>query len=70
MAAAKACPKCDGRMEDGFVVDHGYGEKHVAGWQSGKPVRKWWGLKVDKKRLLSIESWRCNRCGFLEHYAR
>lgn len=40
MAAAKACPKCDGRMEDGFVVDHSYGEKHVAGWQSGKPVKK------------------------------
>ncbi|MBX7513469.1 hypothetical protein K3179_02795 [Qipengyuania sp. GH38] len=70
MAAGKTCPKCEGRMEEGFTVDRGYGEAHVPGWHKGAPDKRWWGLKVDKKSLLAIESWRCNRCGYLEHYAR
>ena len=70
MAAGKTCPKCEGRMEEGFTVDRSYGEAHVLGWHNGAPDKRWWGLKVDKKSLLAIESCRCNRCGYLEHYAR
>lgn len=70
MAAGRTCPKCDGRMEEGFTVDRGHGENHVPGWHKGAPDKRWWGLKVDKKSLLAIESWRCNRCGYLEQYAR
>ena len=69
MAAAKSCPKCDGRMEEGFSVDRGYGENHVAGWHPGKPDTRWWGLKAQRKSVLAISKFRCNKCGYLESYA-
>lgn len=70
MAGGKSCARCDGRMEVGFTVDAGYGESHVPLWHRGPPQKKWWGLKVNKKETLPIETWRCNRCGYLESYAK
>lgn len=70
MAGGKYCPKCEGRMEQGFVADSAHGATAIAQWHRGAPQQKWWGLKVDKKEMLPIESWRCNRCGYLEHYAK
>ena len=57
-------------MEEGFIPDYGYGEKHAAGWHPGAPDKKWWGLKVDKKVMRRIESFRCTKCGYLENYAK
>ena len=70
MAAGSYCPKCNGRMEEGFIPDYGYGEKHAAGWHPGTPNKKWWGLKVDRKVMRRIESFRCTKCGYLENYAK
>ena len=64
------CPKCSGAMTEGFILDNTYGEKRVAGWMSGKPVRSFWtGLKTGKQKPIDIATWRCGRCGFLESYA-
>lgn len=69
MAAGKSCSRCDGRMEEGFMVDVGNSIHNVGKWHRGAPLLKWWGLKVKKQDMLSVTSWRCNRCGLLENYA-
>jgi predicted nucleic-acid-binding Zn-ribbon protein len=67
----RECPKCRGRMSEGFVVDSGdYGTATVSTWQGGEPKKSFWtGLKQDKKAQIEITTWRCDRCGFLENYA-
>ena len=67
----RACPKCQGRMTEGFIVDSGdYGTASVSTWQGGEPKKSFWtGLKQDKKAQIQVTTWRCDRCGFLENYA-
>ena len=68
---SKTCPKCGGRMAQGFQLDLGDGSaKKIASWVEGTPERAWFKtVKVRGKRQLEIESWRCERCFFLESYA-
>lgn len=67
----RECPKCQSmQIEEGFIVDHGYGEKHVAAFNRGAPDKKWWGLKSKKQDRLAIATYRCTRCGYLESYAK
>ena len=67
-----SCPKCNGSMSEGFVVDRGdYGTAHVSTYQGGEPSRSFWtGLKQSKKDQIKITTLRCNRCGYLESYAK
>ena len=70
MAEARTCPKCGGGMEDGYVVDQGYGTNTVPGWREGEPRKSiWTGLKLGGSTPLEITTWRCRRCGYLESYA-
>ena len=64
------CPKCNNRMEEGFMVDEGYGARHVLRFHPDKPDKRWWGLKVSKPKMTKVEVYRCTRCGFLEQYAK
>ena len=67
---SKPCPKCNSSMTEGFVIDQTYGATAVPGWIEGKPQRSvWTGVKVLGKPRFEIATWRCGRCGFLEHYA-
>ena len=67
---SKTCGKCGGAMEIGVVVDHGYGTNYPERWQKGEAkVSFWWGLRENRKAQLDVETWRCDRCGFLESYA-
>lgn len=67
---SKTCGKCGGTMAIGVIVDHSHGTNYPETWQKGAAsVSKWWGLRLDKKAQLAVETWRCNRCGFLESYA-
>lgn len=64
------CPKCRGRMSEGFVVDQGYGTVQVSTWQGGEPKKSFWtGVKQDKAAQIPISTWRCDRCGYLESFA-
>jgi hypothetical protein len=64
------CPKCSGRMEQGFVVDHSHGARIVSEWAAGPPLKSFWtGTKLPEERL-PIGTYRCERCGYLESYAR
>jgi hypothetical protein len=70
MAGDKTCPKCSGKMGEGFIVDNTYGGATASNWQGGKPVRSiWTGVKQDSVSQREVTSFRCTRCGFLENYA-
>lgn len=63
------CPKCQGSMAVGFILDNSDNRRKVANWVEGQPVRSFWrGVKVGTKH--EIQTWRCVRCGFLESYAK
>ena len=70
MRAPMECPKCQGKMGQGVIVDVGYGQSCVAAFLPGEAtISRWFGLKVRKKDLIPTQSFRCGRCGFLENYA-
>jgi len=57
-------------MEDGYIIDEGYGTRTVANWVAGAPERSiWTGLKLRGKGKLAVTTYRCRRCGCLESYA-
>ena len=67
-----SCPKCQGTMELGYIIDQGYAKVAVAQWVSGEPEISMWmggGLKLRGKDRLDVTTYRCRRCGFLESYA-
>jgi hypothetical protein len=68
---APACPKCQGEMIQGFVVDHTYGAVVLNYWVEGPPQRSFWtGIKVPPMKSVPIGTFRCASCGYLESYAR
>lgn len=66
-----SCPKCQGSMAEGYILDSAHGYNAVSNWIEGAPVKSMWtGVKLGKRKSLPVQSWRCGRCGFLEFYAR
>jgi hypothetical protein len=67
---SKSCPKCGGRMDQGFLLELKDGnQKAVTEWVEGMPHKKWYGLSIRGQRKLTVETWRCGRCAYLESYA-
>jgi hypothetical protein len=67
---SRQCPKCSGSMAEGFVVDASHGTMGVSSWIEGPPKKSvWTGVSLTGRRRSEIATWRCGRCGFLEHYA-
>jgi ribosomal protein L37E len=66
------CPRCGGDMDLGLVVDRGdYSIPEVANWVEGMPERSLWsGLKTKGRETYPVRSYRCEKCGYLESYAR
>jgi hypothetical protein len=58
-------------MSEGFVADRTHhSAAAVPIWVEGQPEGSvWTGLKLRGKPRAGIATWRCRRCGFLEHYA-
>ena len=57
-------------MAEGFIVDATHGSNGVSSWIEGAPEKSiWTGVKLSGRGRTEIASWRCSRCGFLEHYA-
>jgi DNA-directed RNA polymerase subunit RPC12/RpoP len=65
-----ACPRCQGSMEEGYILDESYGRRLPSKWVEGAPEYWLWNLKVRGKRQLVLTTYRCRQCGFLESYAR
>ncbi len=67
---SKQCPKCSSSMTEGFVLDATHGGTAVSSWVEGVTEKSMWtGVKVTGRARAEIASWRCGRCGFIEHYA-
>jgi hypothetical protein len=58
-------------MAEGLVIDNTHGARGVSSWLEGAPVKSIWvGLKLQGKKPVPIQAYRCTRCGFLENYAK
>ena len=65
------CPKCQGEMEQGFVLDNTQGVQIVSHWSSGQPKKSFWtGTKLSEDKQIPIGTFRCKDCGYLESFAR
>ena len=63
------CTKCNGRMEQGFLLDNTSGGIANAEWASGEAKRsKWMGVRMKGRRKLEITAYRCIDCGHIELY--
>lgn len=71
--AMKRCIRCDGELEQGFMVDKGDDNaSHQAQWASGQPHKSFWrisAVRSDSKMLLVV-TYRCKNCGRLESFAQ
>jgi hypothetical protein len=57
-------------MAEGFTLAQRDDYRRLAGWVAGAPRKQFLlGLKLPHKPL-DIQTWRCQRCGFLENYAK
>lgn len=65
------CPKCEGAMEQGYLVDHGHANvKRQEQWVAGEPKNSWFiGLDTSGRKVRRVVTCRCIVCGFLESYA-
>lgn len=72
MAEELACQRCGGTMQEGFVMDRGhYSFPAEQQWVEGEAQTSFWtGLKTDGRQQFKVETYRCERCGRLESYAR
>ena len=72
MTQPMICPKCSGEMENGFMIEHGYGpgEQQVR-WVEGKPIPRFWsrGVNLEGREPLPVTTFRCEGCGYLESFA-
>jgi hypothetical protein len=66
------CPRCGRAMQAGYLLDHGdHNARMVSSWVAGTPEKSFWtGLKTKDRTVLPVTTYRCERCGFLESYAR
>jgi hypothetical protein len=66
------CLRCKGPMELGFVLDRGHHNSAAEQtWIEGEPEKSFWtGIKTKDREKHAIETYRCERCGYLESYAR
>jgi hypothetical protein len=66
-----ACPKCAKMMARGFIPESSHATI-VSFWVEGEPESSFWsaGIKIPEDKVISIVTYRCIGCGFLESYAR
>ena len=69
MSEGRKCPDCRTEMVEGFILDMTYGGSLVPRWLEGKPeLSVWTGVKAKGKTCLSVETYRCPKCGLLRSY--
>ncbi len=62
------CPKCNGAMENGFIVDRGHSGSYISTWVQGTPKED--SGSVNTEPGSPVVTMRCKACGFLESYAK
>lgn len=66
----QSCPKCNGVMQQGFLVDNSPHARYVSHWAPGVPQRSFWNVTKLPDGSLPIGAFRCKSCGYLESYAQ
>ena len=70
MSETSPCVRCQGTMEPGLLLDNAYLSSERQTWVEGAPGHSFWtGVKTKGHRKLSVVTYRCDRCGYLESYA-
>ncbi len=66
------CPKCDGTLVRGFIVDRTHGAIRLSRWYEGTPKKSFWfdTREPEAEGGIPLGVFRCSECGFLESYAR
>jgi DNA gyrase inhibitor GyrI len=65
------CPKCSGKMQQGFIIDRLDAVRQVSTWVEGSPEKSFWmGLSLKGRKTIETQTFRCDKCGFLESYAK
>jgi hypothetical protein len=58
-------------MQEGFIYDQASGGGLVSRWVQGVPERSLLtGLKLKGRTMIETRTLRCDKCGFLESYAK
>jgi len=57
-------------MAEGFILTERSSMPALLSWSRGTPRKSWWGVKSGEGKPIEISALRCQRCGFLENYAR
>lgn len=69
MRSAK-CIACGKTLQDGFILDQGYGSASVAKWVEGAPEKSFWtGVRTKDRAQFDVHALRCTHCGLLHLYA-
>jgi hypothetical protein len=66
------CPKCQGKMVQGYLRDFAPPTSDVDLWVEGPPKRKGYfvsTLDSSFRQRLPVATFRCEACGYLESYA-
>ena len=64
------CPKCQGQMSRGYIVDCTHAGYLASAWHPRDPVKSFWmATKIERPEMRQVVACRCDQCGFLEHYA-
>lgn len=65
------CVKCTSKMITGFIPEISSGAA-VSFWVEGEPEYSFWagGIVIPPDKMIDIVTYRCERCGYLESYAR
>jgi hypothetical protein len=64
------CPKCNGNMLQGFMIDYAHSALYVGAWYEGQPEKSFWiKTRRPKTQGIPIGAFRCQQCGLLELYS-
>jgi hypothetical protein len=67
---APKCIACGKALDEGFLLDKGYGSDVAGSWVAGAPVKSiWGGVKLWGRPRLDVHALRCRGCGLLHLYA-
>jgi hypothetical protein len=73
MTQPMTCPKCNGSMEPGFMLDRkdNWDSGLQASWVDGEPTPKtsFGRMNLEGRERMPVTTYRCQGCGYLESFA-
>ena len=72
MTQPTTCPKCNGSMEPGLMLDRkDWASDLQVRWVGGEPTPKTFfgGMSLKGREPLPVTTYRCEGCGYLESFA-